>query len=105
MEPCVPSGINDLLPGTPYMATTFQPDTPRNRGGNDAPHMSPVAGGTTTSSSSSHDHEAEVDRHGGDHRRRPRTTTVVSGAAADGTVGRTRARPRSHVPEPEKDIP
>ncbi len=24
-----PVGINNLLPGTPYMATTFQPDAPR----------------------------------------------------------------------------
>ncbi len=88
MEPCVPSGINDLLPGTPYMATTFQPDTPRNRGGNDAPHMSPVAGGTTTSSSSSTTTRRRSTVTAGTTDDAPRTTTVVSGAA-DGTVGRT----------------
>ena len=104
MEPCVPSGINDLLPGTPYMATTFQPDTPRNRGGNDAPHMSPVAGGTTTTSSSTTTRRRSTVT-AGTTDDAPRTTTVVSGAAADGTVGRTRARPRSRVPEPEGDIP
>ena len=76
MEPCVPSGINDLLPGTPYMATTFQPDTPCNRGGNDAPHMSPVAGGTTSSSSTTTRRRSTVTAGTTDDA--PRTTTVVS---------------------------